>query len=97
MPHEQWLQSHWFFLSIILALFCLFFIIIKFRKQISKQCKTTKDKWSVKFEGRENAVSKPPSQSASIDEDTELEKGGGVKKVKIKINDKFLELSNGKC
>lgn len=39
----------------------LFCIIIKFRKQISKRCKTTKDKWSVKFEGKENAVSKPPS------------------------------------
>lgn len=72
MPHEEWLQSPWFYLAICLALFCLICIIIKFRKTISKRCKTTKNKWSVKFKGRENSVSKPPSESASIDEDTEL-------------------------
>lgn len=70
MPHEEWLQSPWFYSAICLALFCLICIITKFRKQISKRCKTTKNKWSVKFKGRENSVSKPPS--ASIDEDTEL-------------------------
>lgn len=67
MPHEEWLQSPWFYLSICLALFCFICIFIKFRKQISKRCKTTKNKWSVKFKGRENYVSKPPSESASID------------------------------
>lgn len=70
MPHEEWLQSPWFYSAICLALFCLICIITKFRKQISKRCKTTKNKCSVKFKGRENSVSKPPS--ASIDEDTEL-------------------------
>lgn len=72
MPHEEWLQSPWFYIAKCLALFCLICIIIKFRKQISKRYKTTKNKWSVKFKGRENSVSKPPSESASIDEDTEL-------------------------
>lgn len=73
LPHEEWLQSPWFYLAICLALFCLICIIIKLnRKQISNRCKTTKNKWSVKFKGRENSVSKPPSESASIDEDTEL-------------------------
>lgn len=70
MPHEEWLQSPWFYSAICLAFFCLICIIIKFRKQISKLCKKTKNKWSVKFKGRENSVSKPPSESASTDEDT---------------------------
>lgn len=72
MPHEEWLQSPLFYLAICLALFCLICIIIKFRKTISKRCKTTKNKWSVKFKGRENSMSKPPYESASIDEYTEL-------------------------